>query len=132
MNKKIFIIIISVLVVLIAIGVFVYKQYLNFYNSPKCNAGKPLEIAQYIFEVNQREFSYEQFKTAEIKTKNAKTIKQSGENYYCSCDLIIEMANGDIYNKKLYFISANYAGNPMVMLQNQSFTEKAELVKKSK
>lgn len=132
MNKKTFIILISVLALIIAIGVFAYNQYLKFYNSPKCNAGKPLEIAAYIFEINQNEFSYEQFKTSETKTKNAKTIKQSGENYYCSCDLIIEMANGDVYNKKLYFISANYGGNPMVMLQNQSFTEKAELIKKGK
>ena len=130
MNKRNIIVILSVLALVIAVGVFAYNQYLKFYNSPKCNAGKPLEIAQYIFEVNQREFPYEQFKNAKTKIKNVKTIKQSGENYYCSCDLIVEMENGDTYDKKLYFISANYAGNPMVMLQNQTFTQKAELVKK--
>ena len=132
MNKKIISVVVTVLVLVIIIGIIAYTQYQKYYNSPNCDAGKPLEIAQYIFEINQREFSYEQFQSAKIKVKNPKTIKKSGENYYCTCNLIMEMPDGDTYVKKLYFISGNFSGNPMVMLQNQSFTEKAELIKNKK
>ncbi|MBQ6516221.1 hypothetical protein IJI31_03475 [bacterium] len=132
MSKKIMIITGSVIVLILAlvIGFFAYKKYQENYNLPICTAGKPLEIAEYIFEINQREFPLEQYQNAKIKLKNAKTLKQVGDNYYCKCDMIIKFRDGKTYIKELYFISANYSGNPMVMMQNQSFTEKAKLLKK--
>ena len=131
MSKKIMIITGSVIVLILAlvIGFFAYKKYQENYNLPVCTAGKPQEIAQYIFEINQREFPLEQYQNGKIKVKNPKTIKQIGDNYYCTCDLEIKLQNGEKYIKHLYFISANYSGNPMVMMQNQSFSEKATRIK---
>lgn len=130
MNKK-NIIIISVIVLILALitGFFAYKNYQKNYNLPVCNAGKPLEIAQYIFEINQREFPLEEYQNAKVRTKNPKTIRTAGDNYYCSCELEINLRDGKKYVKHLYFISTNYSGNPMVMLQNQSFTERAVRLK---
>ena len=132
MVKKIIIIVIAVM----ALGVFLvgslyaYKKYKRFYNSPRCNAGRPLEIAEYIYEVNQREFPLEEYQNAKIRVKNPKTLKVSGGNYHCKCDLIIKMRGGRTYLKELYFISTKYSGSPMVLLQNQSFSQKARLIKK--
>jgi len=132
MVKKIIIIVVAVM----ALGVFLvgslyaYKKYKRFYNSPRCNAGRPLEIAQYIFEVNQREFPLDKYQNARIRIKNPKTLKVSGGNHYCKCDMIIKIRGEGTYLKELYFISATYSGNPMVMLQNQSFSQRAKLIKK--
>ena len=128
-KKNIIIISVIVLIFALIIGCFAYKKYQKFYNLPLCNAGKPLEIAQYIFEINQREFPLEEYQNAKIRTRNPKTIRNVDGNYYCTCDLDIKLRDGKKYVKRLYFISTNYSGNPIVMLQNKSFTEKAVRLK---
>ena len=131
MVKKIILIaVIAVTLIILALGgLYAYKKYMTFYNSPNCNAGRPMEIAQYVYEVNQRDFPHAQYQSAKVRIKNPKTLKVINGNHYCTCDLEIKLKNGEKYIKHLYFLSANYSGNPMVMLQNQSFTEKPVHIK---
>jgi len=122
-----FIIILTVLVIVLSSSVV--KGIKCFNKSSYCNSATSKEIAQYIFELNQKEFSFEDMSTCETKFKNVKKIKKVDNQFFCQCDLVIYMQNGDVYNKKLYYVSTKQNNNPMVMLQDESFTQKAKLIK---